>query len=134
KFYIDPEHPVVSINKYLPGVNITGLSITRLLNEINRAFIPTERPDYSKEILTGAGAAGVQGSQTDGQWQVGGGGLGSIITPTGGASFGGAAQTGSEFGGLTALAVPVGIPILGGPDAGKKVTGIDSMIAGVQRM
>src|SRR5262249_35958794 len=46
KFYTDPEPPVVSINKYLPGVNITGLSITRLLNEINRAFIPTERPDY----------------------------------------------------------------------------------------
>ncbi|HSB47399.1 MAG TPA: hypothetical protein VLD37_05270 [Candidatus Bilamarchaeum sp.] len=136
RYYLNPEHPVVSISQYLPGVNINGLSMTRLLNEIQRAFIPTDRPDYSRQIISGGGAGGVMGtkpSETD-PWNVGGAGMGTLITPTGGASLGGGRQDTTTFGGLSAVAVPVGIPVLGGPSAGRKVTGIDSAVAGVQRL
>jgi hypothetical protein len=134
RYYLNPEHPVVSISQYLPGTNISGLSMTRLINEINRAFIPSERPDYSSRIISGGGAGGVLGTNNGETWDVGGAGLGTLITPTGGASVGGGRQTGSTFGGLAAVAVPVAIPILSGPSAGQKVTGIDSMVGGVQRL
>ena len=134
RYYLNPEHPVVSISQYLPGVNISGLSITRLLNEINRAFIPAERPDYSRQIISGGGAGGVMGTKTEETWQVGGAALGTLITPTGGASLGGGRQDVTTFGGLAAVAVPVGIPVLSGPGADKKVTGIDSALAGIQRL
>ncbi|MEW6722307.1 MAG: hypothetical protein AB1324_03530, partial [Candidatus Micrarchaeota archaeon] len=135
RYYLNPEHPVVSISQYLPGTNISGLSMTRLLSEINRAFIPTERPDYSGRVVSGGGAGGALGTHDGEKWNVGGAGLGTLITPTGGASLGGSYTQGvGGFGGIAAVAVPVAIPIVGGPGAGKQVTGIDSSVAGMQRL
>jgi hypothetical protein len=133
RYYLEPEHPIISINQFLPGVNIPALSPTKLLNEINRAFIPTEMPEYSRQVIGGGGGAGVAGIRREDEWEVGGGGLGTIITPTGGASFGGAGTAERQFGGISAVAVPVAIPILSGPQAHRRVTGLDSAIAGYEQ-
>jgi len=133
-YYIHPEHPLVSIQETIPGVDILGLSATRLMMEIDRAFIPTEEPDYSKQVIAGGGAAGVAGQKEE-EWKYGGGGLGAVITPTGGGAFGGAQTPDRFFAGAAAVAVPIGIPIIS-PAMGKPgmVTGIDSMVGGYESL
>lgn len=128
EYYLDPQHPVVAISSYLPGVTITGLSGTKLLNEIARAFIPTSMPDYSGRVVEGGGGAGISGKKTD-KWDVGGAGLGTFITPSGGVSIGGAKTSDRIFGGLAALAVPIGYPVFS-PGDKSEISGIDSAIAG----
>ncbi len=129
EYYIDPQHPVINVSSYLPGVQITGLSGTKLLNEIARAFIPTTRPDYSGRVVEGGGGAGISGKKPEDKWEVGGAGLGTFITPSGGVSIGGAKTDDRVFGGMAALAVPIGYPVFSPGDNGE-VTGIDSAIAG----
>jgi len=123
--YLYPTHQVVSINRYLPGVNISGVSATKLLNEVRRAAISTKRKDYSAVPIAGGMAAGVTGMKTGEEWEIGGGGLGSLITPSGGYAIGGLRESGRTFGGASALAVPIGTV------RGKEVT-LDSATAGVE--
>jgi hypothetical protein len=142
--FLDERHQVVQLGRDIPGISIQSLSRTRLISEINRAFVPAERPEYSSDITGGGGAIGA----SDGERSEGGiraAGLGSLMTPTGGVAIGGSATParteGSEeqswrvAAGAAAVGVPIGfvrhIPIVGG---GAEVTGIDSMIGGYQRL
>lgn len=128
KSYIDPEHPFIAINEYLPGVNVSTLSASKLLMEISKAFIPTEMPEYSGDVVAGGAAAGVYGRKDD-EWNVGGGALGSFITPTGGFAFGGSVVEDQKvLAGSAALAVP-----LGHADDFSTVAGIDNAFAGYEQ-
>ncbi len=128
KAYLDEQHPFVSLHQHLPGTLISPLSPTRLMNEINRAFIPTDRPEYSWRLASGGLGGGLtylpgwEGLES----QLEGGGLGSLITPTGGLAIG-AAVRGEErvFAGATAIAVPIGKFV------GKEI-GIASMVGGYE--
>ncbi|MEM4272172.1 MAG: hypothetical protein QXH30_01150 [Candidatus Bilamarchaeaceae archaeon] len=126
--YIDPQHPFIAINEYLPGVNVSLLSSSKLLLEINKAFIPKEMPEYSREVIAGGAAGGVFGREYE-EWQVGGAALGSFITPTGGFAFGGSVVEEQRLlAGSAALAVP-----LGHADDFSTVAGIDNAFAGYEQ-
>jgi hypothetical protein len=130
--YLYPRHPVVNISAFLPGVNIAPVSITKLLNEINKAFIPTELNEYSRQVISGGAAGGFAARKPADGWEYGGGGMGAVLTPTGGAAIGGAGDRSRIFAGATAVAVPVAIPIITGPPGQQSVTGLDSLVGGYQ--
>lgn len=137
--YFYPQHSLVTVNSYLPGTNISGLSPTRLMNDINRAFVPKRQLDYSATPLGGGGGAGFLANKPGDQWQYAGGGLASLITPTGGAALGGSIQGSEILAGSTAVAMPVGqvnylprtTPGVGPVTEGE--IGIDSALAGYQK-
>ncbi len=133
--YIDPQHPLISIDESLPHLNISSLSPTRLIAEINRAFIPSEMPEYSGELIGGGGFAGIAGRKPADDWEMFGGGMGTLLTPTGGASWGGQMKGETVFGGGTAVAVPIGVPVVSAPpgETEEKVVGIDSALAGYEQ-
>ena len=134
--YVEPQHPLVPINEYLPGVNISSLSPTRLIMEINKAFIPTDMPEYGGKIIGGGGFAGLAGKKPEDEWDVGFATAGALITPTGGVMWGGGMEEDQRaFGGIGALAVPIGkLPIAsGGVSDEEKVAGIDSALAGYEQ-
>ncbi len=144
KNYVEPQHPLVPINEYLPGVNISSLSHTRLMMEINKAFIPTDMPQYGGPLIGGGGFAGVAGKEKtveteegpEKEWDVGAATAGALITPTGGVLWGGGMEEDQRvFGGIGALAVPIGkLPIAsGGMSDEEKVSGIDSALAGYEQ-
>jgi len=141
--YLDPQHPVIAISSFLPGVTIKRLSITRLMMEINKAFIPTDRPEYSGDIIAGGGGIGAGGLKSGDSWQTTGGGMGAVITPTGGAAIGGMKTDVRTFVGGTMVAVPIGfvpvnedIPLAGiawGTRRKKdRVIGTDTAVAGYE--
>ena len=133
--YLDPQHPFLSLGAPLPGTQIAPLSTTRLLNELNRAFISTQRPEYSIDPLSGNAGLGASGRKTGADWQYSGAALGSLITPTGGIAAGAAVSDQSLFAGATAVAVPLGfvksIPYVG---TGKEEIGIDSLSGGYEKL
>ncbi|MBS3067527.1 hypothetical protein J4450_02395 [Candidatus Micrarchaeota archaeon] len=146
--YLWPSHPVLNIAEFLPGAYISPLSATQLVNEINRAFISRLAPGYEFSPIGGGGAMGLRGRSTEAQTlgemfedvEWGGGGLGSIITPTGGISAGGLADGRYLFAGMSAIGVPIGhIPFASAITAGKEgrkkeEIGIDSFAGGYERL
>jgi hypothetical protein len=137
--YMYPQHPGVGISEYLPGVQISSLSPTQLLNEINRAFISTIPPEYSSQVVAGGGFAGFGGKgDTAGNYSYLGGGLASLITPTGGMAIGGTKnELGSYFAGMTMVAWPVYDAIgsvMTASNAADKINGIDTALIGYQQL
>ncbi len=128
--FVSQVHFVVIPPDYLPKVHISRLSDTRLLNEINMAFIYKKPSEYSGEIIGGGIAAGFVGKKIMEDWQLIGGGLGSLITPTGGAAVGGAKTGISTFAGFSAVAIPIGwLKKLSGKDG---EIGIESAVGGYE--
>jgi hypothetical protein len=137
--YLNPQHPFVPISRNLPGVSIGPPSLTKLINEIHKAFVSTRRPEYSKEILGLSFGGGIAGKEVENDWEIGGAGLGSLLTPTGGAALGGGYISKDEmtFGGA-AVATPIGfvkkIPLVGHLVKGKEEIGIDSLVGGYEKL
>ncbi len=103
--YLFADGSKVTLPRYMPGVRFTTISGDLLLNEINRAFIAKEQPDYSTEFR-GASAMAF-GRQFDEQYSFGG--LGSYVTESGGFALGGSkSNVGGSFVGGSAVAIPVG--------------------------
>lgn len=132
--FLYPQHSLIAVDTTIPGSAITGLDPLKLQREIARAFVSTQRPEYSKEVLGGGVALGATGRKPAEDWQHMGGGIGTLITPTGGASIGGAASEDRVFAGGAVVAVPVGIPIIRGAGADREVVGIQSAIGGYERL
>lgn len=129
--YLWPAHAMVSFGDTIPGVAISGLSATRLLMEIDRAFIPTERPEYSMKPLGGGAAVGGEGRKyaETGEREFEMGGMGTYITPTGGIALGGSVAEEQRLVAGTMVGVPV---YKVQKDAQGKVGGVDSLIGGYQ--
>jgi len=136
--YLRPKHPNVGISEYLPSVQISSVSSTQLLNEINKAFVSIEPPEYSSQIIGGGGFAGVGGKKETeiAGYQYYGGGLGSLVTPTGGYAVGGSIDL-AKFVGMTAVGVPIGsIPasVMTARNTRGEIRGIDTALAGYQEL
>ena len=109
--YLFEDHPIVGIGEHLPGTNINGLTATELLKEINSAFVHTEPLDYESALIGGGGAIGASGKHASNQPDEASiMGLGTFLTPTGGAAFGGNyTYPGHDaFAGGNAVAMPMG--------------------------
>ncbi len=126
--YLYPQHPVLSISSMLPGVTIPKMSPTKLLIEIRRSFVQTDRPQYAslRDVVSGGMALGLTGTKSSDDWVIGGGGLGTLLTPTGGAAIGGMKDLNGTYGGMSWLAVPIGTV------KGKEVT-LDTSVTGVEK-
>jgi hypothetical protein len=126
--YLWPQQVVLSISYQLPGVLIPRMSPTKLLIEIRRAFVQTDRPQYAslRDAISGGMALGLTGTKSSDDWVIGGGGLGTLLTPTGGAAIGGTKDLTGTYGGMSWLAVPIGTV------KGKEVS-LDTSMTGVEK-
>lgn len=105
--YIDPTHRFTPVSGYIPGVNISPLSPTKLLAAIDAAAIPTAEPEYGGPAMGGGGGGGFYGFKED-LWRVVGGTAGTVLTPTGGYFWGGSLTEEEVVGGAGVVAMPLG--------------------------
>lgn len=138
--YLNPHHSLTNIPGELPGTRIRTISLTRLLSEIDRAFISEERPEYGFNALGGSGAgrlifewpeASEDALTPEGDLSFGGGLLGSVVTDTGGISFGAAGMGDNVVAGGVAVGIPLA-RIRAPRDGGTEEVGLDSLIAGYE--
>jgi|GEM_PF-1875627 len=146
KNYLYESHPPLGVTgavfpTYLSGVNSHGL-----MKELEKAFISPVPANYSAEPIGGGAALGLRGTKTlEGQetteegetraryskdWVAGGAGFGSLITPSGGWSLGGAGEKGGRImAGLTAIAFPIA-----SIKEGKGQWSIESLVGGYEQL
>lgn len=134
KGYLYELHPFIGTTDYLPGTLISGLSITELLKMINSAFVPVEPLGYETELIAGGFGAGGGGKYLGEELVVGVAGLGTFITPTGGAAFGGNYEYPGHtaFAGGSMVAIPLGT-IKSGVAKGTEV-GVESFAGGYEKL
>lgn len=133
--YLFDEHKIMTIDEQLPGTEITGLSVTELLKNINAAFIHNVPLEYEITPISGGGAVGAGGKDIKGAPDEHEAmGLASWITPTGGWAAGGNYKyPGHEvFAGGNAVALPMGT-ISKGIAKGTEV-GIESFAGGFENL
>jgi hypothetical protein len=138
--FLNPRHYGVAIPQNIPGSQIRTLSLTRLLNNIQSAFVNPIRPQYSSDVIGGGGAGSLRLSWPEaeeedlapsGRTEFEGSALGSVITRTGGASVGVSGQTeGNVFAGGTAAGVPIARIVTG--EGRDREIGIESTNVGYQ--
>lgn len=143
RLFVDESVGLFGVPSFLPGSQVTKLSPTKLMGEIDRAFISRTIEPFTFDVAGGGGVLGGRATKStrEGEFSGGAGGLGSVITSEGGASVGGSADiAGDYFAGMTAIATPIGfvddLPFVGRvfKGEGDQPAGLQHGSVGYQRL
>ncbi|MFH1520977.1 MAG: hypothetical protein ABID61_04995 [Candidatus Micrarchaeota archaeon] len=128
RLFVDEKVGLFGVPTFIPGSQIVKLSPTKLMGQIDRAFISKVMEPYTFDVAGRGGALGgrVGKATPEGTYSGMVGGLGSILTSEGGVSAGGSvdvAEANQYFAGMTAIATPIGfvedLPLVGGAFKGE---------------